>query len=45
MINLYYWAYGQYWYSHSVMASHSRTENRYFPSLDALAKWEYCNID
>ena len=45
MINLFYWMYGQYWYSKSIMVSHSRTENLYFSSLYEMAEWEQNNLN
>ena len=43
MINLYYYAFGQYWFSVSVPANHSRTENKYFPNLETMMLWEKMN--
>lgn len=40
MINLYYYAFGQYWFSISVPANHSRIENIYFSSLEEMMLWE-----
>lgn len=39
MIKLFYWAYGKYWYSTTVSANHSRTENIYFSSLKEMIEW------
>ena len=43
MIRLYYYAFGQYWYSHSVSAYHSRTETMYFGSVNEMSEWLYQN--
>ena len=40
MYRLFFYAFGTYHYSHSVSATHTRTIDLYFPTLQEMMKWE-----